>query len=257
MRTAIIYTGAMRAFDRCIETHNWHVLRHLGEVDFYVSTYKDGTEAQAEILRARFPKSRVEIEVMDSQPDCISDLRAKGVPLPERWKEGKNYTHEPYAISVHPQAVLRQLWQLEKGWELFERTAPATMTTEKNVPNYDCVVRCRPDLFFHSSKFRIEKMPLDVALTPWWGRFGGIADRFAILGLVAAEVYFHTYSIVWELMAIGCPLHPESLIYAAMTTVKLPVIDTLRVEFSTMRANGQTRAPEISASDIAHLAASR
>lgn len=254
MRTAVIYSGAMRSFAKCLPTHHWHAWRHLGEVDFFVSTYKDGTEGQAELLRTRYPQSRVEIEVVAEQPDCIAEMRAKGVSLPERWVKGQPYTHEPHAISVHPQAVLRQLWQLQKGWELMQRTTP--------MEDYELVIRCRPDLWFHTCEEVVEvrrglHWGHQIARTPWWGRFGGgVNDRFAMLGQSAAKAYFRAYDVTPELLAKGCPLHPETIIGAALANQD-SVLWNIRAEFSTMRADGTMRPPEISMSDIAHLASSR
>jgi hypothetical protein len=250
MKTAVIYTGAMRSFDRCLATHHWHFLRHLDAPDFFVSTYRDGTEGQAELLRAKYPHARIEIEIIDQQPDCVAEMRAAGVDLPTEWKPGQFYTHEPYQITAHPQAVLRQLWQLQQGWELMQRTT--------QLSDYRLIVRCRPDLYFHEMQFSgtnalIE--PDDRSHLPWWGRFGGCNDRFAILGSSAAKRYFHAYAKTPELWRAGCSLHPESLIAASLAPHR--ITDTLRAEFSTMRPDGTMRAPEISTSDIAHLAALR
>jgi hypothetical protein len=263
MKTAVIYTGAMRSFDRCLATHHWHFLRHLDSPDFFVSTYRDGTEGQAELLRSKYPHARIEIEVIDQQPDCVAEMRAAGVDLPDKWVPGQFYTHEPYQITAHPQAVLRQLWQLQKGWELMDRSLQR--------PNYGLIVRCRPDIYFHEFRFpdtihfrdgKIQGFGGDrlrpwktTASTAYWGRFGGCNDRFALLGDKAAEMYFRAYDKTPERWRAGCPIHPESLIAASLKQVS--VLDTLIAEFSTMRPDGTMRAPEISASDIAHLAASR
>lgn len=274
MKTAVLLSGHMRSFDRCLPTLHWHVFRHLGEVDFFVSTVSDADAPKAELLRAKYPQSRVEIEVVPEQPDCVADMRAKGVELPAYWQPPPSrgeqrkrdidyyYTHEPYAITVHPQAVLRQLWQLERVWNLF------TNTTDRAA--YDCVVRCRPDLWFHgftlprwfASAAPRSTLLVDgrenIALTPWWGRFGGVNDRFALLGTDAAVGYFKTYlSVSAYVMVYGCPLHPESLVKASLEAYGASIIDDLQADFSTLRGNGEMRAPEVSAQDLAHVALTR
>lgn len=244
MKTAIILTGAMRTFDRCLPTLHWHVFRHYPDADFFVSTIGDADAGKTDLLRAKYPKARVEIDIVPEQPDCVAELRAKGVHFPPKWVKGQPYTFEPYAISVEPQAVVRQLWQLERGYK---------MARDPKNGNYERFIRCRPDLWFHSYKPK----PVDsyCASVPWWGRFGGTNDRFALLGRSAAANYFTTYSAIPELVEAGCPIHPESLVLAAAKRGGCYVLQTLCAEFSTLRNNGEFRPPEISSIDLAHLSA--
>lgn len=246
MKTAIIITGHMRTFERCLPTMHWHVFRHFPSADFFVSTIEDADAIKAGLLRVRYPQAHVEIETVKEQPDCVAELRGAGVTLPTEWQPGRSYMHEPFAITSHPQAVLRQLWQLRQGWELFCNTAA--------LDDYSLIIRCRPDLWFHSFT-----QPLlggfrsgDWCWSPWWGRFGGMNDRFAVVEAGAAPAYFGTYSKIKEMMTEGCPLHPESLLANALARGNV-VNQTLFAEFSTLRANGQMRAPEISSIDLARL----
>jgi hypothetical protein len=242
MRTAVLLTGHMRSFERCLPTLHWHVLRHYGDVDLFVSTVADANAGKAALLKEKYPKSRVEIEVIDAQPE---------LPIPpgnSGWKPGLFWSHEPYAISVHPQAILRQLWQLQRGWFFLTSTG----ATKKGKLPYDVVIRCRPDLYFHSFA---PVIPLrNVAHSPWWGRFGGVNDRFAVLGLEAAKAYCTAYLQMPELMASGCPLHPESLIKAAVESHGCVNADFLQSEFSTLREDGTFRPPEAPLSDQVHAA---
>lgn len=242
MKTAILLTGHMRSFERCLPTLHWHVFRHFPAADFYVSTVKDANSHKADLLREKYPQARVEIDVVDAQPE---------LPIPQGpagWKVGQgHYGHEPYAISVHPQAILRQLWQLQRGWDF--------MVGRNDKPVYDLIIRCRPDLWFHSCAVpNIEGSIGAVALTPWWGRFGGVNDRFAFLGTNAAEAYCTTLRKLPDLMALGCPLHPESLIKASLEFGGCVINDQLRAEFSTLRDDGTFRAPEAPLADQVHAA---
>ena len=90
------------------------------------------------------------------------------------------------------------------------------------------------------------------AITPWWGRFGGINDRFAVLGFGAVKEYFTTYSKVERLIQMGAPLHPETLVAESMRDAGCIIRDDLKAEFSTVRKGGQMRPPEITSIDIAH-----
>lgn len=259
MKTAIILTGHMRTFARCLDNLHWFVFRHFPDADFFVSTIKDAQSGSAELLRAKYPKARVEIEIVDHQPELPLPLK----PYAPDWTLGRMYSHEPYAISVHPQAVLRQLWQLERGWAMANARVNEGLKEAYAFQRvYGLVVRCRPDLWFRSMDIDGGARPptstsIDWARLPWWGRFGGCNDRFAILGTKAAEAYFTTYSRIPKLIADGCPLHPESLVAASLQDAGCTIYDTMRAEFSTLRMDGIFRDPEITMVDIAHLAASR
>jgi hypothetical protein len=141
--------------------------------------------------------------------------------------------------------VLRQLWQLNEAWKLYRRSGPT---------DHELIIRTRPDLWFSGFVAEdLERMTAD-ALTPWWGRFGGINDRFAIMVPYAAEAYFTTFARLPMLADKGVPLHPETLVRVSMEAAGCQVNDRLRVEFSTVRENGEVRAPEIGPIDLAHAA---
>lgn len=247
MKTAVIITGHMRSFDRCLPNLHWHVFRHLPAPDFFVSTIADADAIKAEALRLQYPSARVEVEAVIEQPDCVAEMRAAGVRLPTEFHRGLPYMHEGAPISVHPQAVLRQLWQLQRGADYFWNTAGAAAV------EYDLVVRCRPDLWFHSEIKKINPYAhTHFCGVPWWGRFGGVNDRFAIMQRGVMPAYFDTYAASPALMANGAPLHPETLI-AANLAAGGAIVAPLFVEFSTVRTTGEMRPPEISFADLAHL----
>jgi hypothetical protein len=248
MKTAILISGAMRSFDKCLPAMAWHVFRHFPDADFYVATANDEDAWKVKLLR-------------DKYGDLVKDGLAFTQPVfelpagcPPNWTQGQFYMHEPYFISVSPQAILGQLWLLEKAWLL---------VTANN--NYECIIRIRPDIYFHSLElpwlthpkyktFYLENHE-STAYVPWWGRFGGVNDRFAIMGWDAAEAYFRTFSYVHRLIEGGCPLHPESLIKTNLEASGCRIRSTLQAMFSTLRINGEMRPPEISNVDIANFAA--
>lgn len=258
MKTAVLYTGHMRTFAQCLPTQKWQVLRHYApDLTFYVSTIKDEDAESWRLLEKHFPGCPVYVEVVPEQPHIPMPA---GAPDESRWVSGACFTHEPFAISVPPQAVLRQLWQLNETWKLYRRSGDFGHTT---------FLRMRPDTWMQGfvPKHALPRlipppdawysMPSDhagenVAETPWWGRFGGINDRMAVLGEKAAEAYFTTFARLPELIAAGCPLHPESLVCASLTAAGCPPSHKLKAEFSTLRKNGECRSPEISPIDFVH-----
>lgn len=228
MSTHIIISGHMRTWKTCAHTFKWHVARHLPQpFHFYISTIEDEDFESWKETKRLFPDSKVICDSVKRQPD---------IPEP-----AEPVRFEPYARSVHLQQVLRQLWQLNAAYEFYSAQGDAEPL---------CLVRLRPDLFFHS--FSFPYLPAaNEALTPWWGRFGGINDRFAILGPLAAKQYFWTYAKLDALQKMGAPLHPESLIKGSLQFGGCNVRENLFAEFSTLRKDGQMRPPEISAIDMA------
>ena len=235
MKTAILISGHMRSFDRCLPNLAWMVFRHFPDADFFVSTVQDEDAHKAELLRAKYPTAQVEIEAVKEQPQI-----ALPAGCPVEWVPGKPYTHEPYAISVPPQHVVAQLWQLNECWNLFER---------ERKHDYECVVRCRPDLWFHAFDAPPKTFARD-AFVPAWGRFGGTNDRFAILGEHAAMHYFRTFTKIDMLWSEGCPIHPESLVAASLGDGRSTVMTMRRCDFSTLRKNGEMRPPEVISADM-------
>ena len=240
MKAAILISGHARSFKRCLPNLHWFVFRHFPGADFFVSTVKDDDSPDFDLFRAKYPASRVVIDAVAEQPQ---------IPLPAgcpaEWLAGKPYTHEPYAISVPPQAVLAQLWQLNECWKLFQGT---------RTDDYDVVIRCRPDLWFHAAQPAPHVFSRD-AYVPNWGQFGGCNDRFAILGWAAASHYFQTFEKIDRLWANGCPIHPESLVAASLEDGASSVQPLAKCEFSTLRKTGEMRAPEIIIADLLHAAA--
>jgi hypothetical protein len=214
----------MRTFAQCVHAFRWQVLRHYNVTAFYVSTVQDEDTASVGKLQELFPGVPVHLDIVSEQPL---------LPEPE-----EPVRFEPFARSVPLQAVLRQLWQLERGWALRKEKGGESAI----------IIRARPDAFFHG--YKPEPMHRWLARTPYWGRFGGVNDRFAVLGEDAAAHYFETFKKIPALQAAGCPLHPESLVRASLEDGGCDVSDLLRAEFSTLRKDGEVRSPEISPTDF-------
>lgn len=221
MKTAILITGQARTFDQVFEGLCYFVFRKLEDPHFFVSVSNDADAGKVERLKRKYP-DRVTFEYVD-QPM---------VPEPPM----QSTLHAPYAITptktpnVGPlQGICRQLWHLSRGYRFAMLTGAGKATT---------FVRCRPDLHFHRFDFK-GTIQTNQALTPWWGNFGGVNDRFAILGANAAKAYFSTWDKVPELLAMGCPFHPESLVAASMESENIDIQRKLIAEFAFKRPNNQ------------------
>jgi len=217
----------MRSFAKTWRNHQWFLWRHLTDVQFFCATHDD---PQFESVK-NFPEGTIISKL--TQPEMVAPAGC-----PKEWTQGQHYMHEPYAISVSPQAVLGQIWNLRAAWDL----------VQKSGREYGLVIRVRPDLWFH--ELTLPEFPVgpSTAWTPWWGRFGGINDRFAVMGWLAAERYFTTWDRVPDLVKDGAPLHPETLMKLSLgACFQKPNLDAV---FSTVRVTGDFRMPEILPTDI-------
>lgn len=223
MKTAVIISGQLRTFARCLPSLKWNVFRKLNDPGFIVSCADDAQAADAELLKQAFPKAEVHIEKVT--PPALTEP-----PLAFA-------DYAPYAITptktpgIGPlQGILRQHWHLSRAWKFAQ---------EIGLHDVDVIIRCRADLHFH--KFEMPEMDdTDVltAFTPWWGNYGGVNDRFAVLGPIAAASYFETFDHLPQLLEEGCPFHPESLVAASLERGCVEIKRTLAAEFAFRRLDG-------------------
>jgi hypothetical protein len=241
MSTAILYSGQLRTFAQCYPTQRWHVLRHVIDPHFFftIQAQPDALQILAPLI-ADYGASRVHLQQL-TDPDLTADLTPQ---------LSAAYHQAPYANAAPAHQLLLQHWYQAQVWENFCGHSETLSLT------IDTIIRLRPDLWFHSFESeRATTVWADEVLTPWWGRFGGLNDRFAIMGPAAARAYFDIYAKIPELLgSYQCPFHPETLLAARLEIAQVHVTQTLRAEFSTLRANGQARPPEISSIDLAHAA---
>ena len=241
MSTAILYSGQLRTFAQCYPTQRWHVLRHVIDPHFFftIQAQPDALQILAPLI-ADYGASRVHLQQL-TDPDLTADLTPQ---------LSAAYHQAPYANAAPAHQLLLQHWYQAQVWENFCGHSETLSLT------IDTIIRLRPDLWFHSyDPARANGVWEDEVLAPWWGRFGGLNDRFAIMGPAAARAYFDVYAKIPELVgSYQAPFHPESLLAARLEIAQVHVTQTLRAEFSTLRANGQARPPEISSIDLAHAA---
>lgn len=241
MKTAVIISGQMRTFAQCYPNQKYTVFRKLEDPHFFVSCEDNEQADSAELLKKDYKHVHIE-----------------RVKPPELQCPDMAYTlHAPYAITptkipgVPPLlGIMRQLWHLSRAWKF---AAEVTDGWKEFDQSDDAIMRLRPDLHFH----RFDTVMLDSvyqALTPWWGTYGGVNDRCALLGFKAAAAYFETYDKLPTLLEQGCSFHPESLVAAALDHGGCDVSQTLDAEFGFKRMNGEFEPMQVSAGEIARHA---
>lgn len=227
MKTAVLISGHTRTFgiDAVYRSQKWHVFNQLPDPHFFCSVVNDAQASALDRLIAEYGASHVFIEKIPAQPDCEAELGVDKATL------AAFTAFAPYALAPHasPQTILRALWHQQQTWKWHL----ANLQPELGAPKFDLYVRHRPDLFFHRLQVP-EIAPADVCV-PYWGSYGGINDRFAIMGHDAARHYFTAYSRVSEMLMDGCPMHPETLSGAVLDSSPVRVRPTLIAEFTGIR----------------------
>lgn len=258
MSTAILISGQMRTFAKCYPSIRWQVLGHFPDPHFFI-TVQDTPDCQsiADLVRD-YGADRVHADVRQDP-----DLAALD-PLRFGLATGPAYDQAPYANAAPAAQLLMQHWYQNEVWKFFQSFECGNQETNPKgsgsgslsfASTFETIIRLRTDLFFQSFHAEdCESVFSTDCFTPWWGEFGGINDRFAIMGPAAAAAYFTVYEQLPELIHSGCPFHPESLVAAALERANIRIHRTLRTEFTTLRVNGQHRPPEIAPWDIAHAA---
>lgn len=229
MNTAVIIAGHARTFKWVFASQHWQVFRKLPAPVFFASIVDDPQAGDIETeLRKRYPADRVFVERIPSQPDCARAMR-ETLHCTESELDAMTH-HAPYALAPHanPQTVLRALWHQSRAYQFAHETIEA-----KEIANVGVFVRHRPDLFFH--RFEMPELAPSDCCVPYWGGYGGINDRFAVMGYEAARHYFNTFNRVADLLRRGAPMHPESLSGAALEDVPVRVRPTLIAEFTGVR----------------------
>lgn len=236
MKTAVLISGQLRTFKKCYPTQKWQIFRHYEpDIHFFLSVAEDVQSADWGRLSDDYPTSNISVEKYDDPTDLPD------IPI----EKGR---HAPYANAAGHYKLMLQHWGNKKVWDFF--------CSKAEPDSFGCIIRIRPDLWIHRFQNPIYPGHAVDIFSPWWGKFGGINDRLAVMGPRGANVYFNTYDAIPKLLEKGCPFHPETLVYENLRSEGMIISNNLMTEFSTMRMDGTQRWAEIVMSDIAELIAS-
>ncbi len=225
LKTAVLISGQLRTFKKCYPTQKWHIFRHY-EPDIHFFASIRGDDQAKDIVSLHEDYENVKAELYDDPTDLPEIAPDKG-------------TFAPYANATTHDKLMLQHWGNKKVWDFFASSA----ATE----SFDVIIRIRPDLWIHRFQPpRIDTyhvpMPFrNTVCAPWWGKFGGINDRLAVMGREAAETYFNLYSGIDGLLKHGCPFHPETMLSGWLQMCGVTVDNTLMATFSTDRMDGSRR----------------
>jgi len=241
MKTAILISGQCRTLDLCLPNLRAQIFRHFPQADLWISVASGPDAAQANLLAGLGMNVRL-LEAVEQPVLDERDYRQRSMG-------------GPYSIGTGPsdqtivQRILRQAWHLHRVY------ARAVASGE----NYDTYIRLRTDQWFIFGAAGFPIITPETAAIPWWGAFGGVNDRFAMLGSAAAEAYCW-WPQLDPLLAVGCRFHPETLTKFALERARCRIVFT-PVLAGTLKRNelGQVtvREAEICQEDITPLPALR
>ena len=213
MKTAIIMTGQARSFATTFRTQNWNFYRNLPDPHFFVSINDDADADAMKVIGEKYPLK------MEKVQDKI---------LPEPKDGAQLASFAGYGFGGTIQRVLQQHYALKRGWEYFRE--------QPDHDTFDLIVRLRPDLWVQDFvPPDYSKIGLFDCHTPWYSSFGGVNDRFAIMGYMAAKAYMTVYDKHQALWDAGCPLHHETMVRAAMEMDGVRVKQDLLAEYRICR----------------------
>jgi hypothetical protein len=168
MSTAVIISGQMRTFAQCYPTQRWQIFRHYEpDIHFFVSCVDDAQAGSAELLREHYQNVHIE-RYTDPVLSVIPD--SAGI-------------HAPYKNAASHQKLLLQHWANKRAWDFF-------LDSGKNRSReYSTIISSAFVPTNTSTDSRSHQDPsVFQCYCPWWGKFGGVNDRFAIMGFEAGSI---------------------------------------------------------------------
>lgn len=205
MKTAILISGQCRTLDLCLPNIKAQVLDYFPGADLWISVAAGPDSGQAQLLRSVGMKIQL-LEALEPPELDQRDYAARSLGGPYLLGTGLG---DSTAVS----RTLLQAWRLHR---VFEKA-------RSSGENYDTFVRLRPDQWFIVGAAGLPRIDPSTAAVPWWGGYGGINDRFAVLGRAAAEAYCW-WPRLDELLAEGCRFHPETLTKYALTRAQCRIV---------------------------------
>lgn len=244
MSTAILISGQLRTFAQCYPTQRWQVYRHYPDCHFFIVVENNDQVNSIQALRRDYGADRVHAQF-------ITDPTG----LPQIAEEYGR--HAPYQNAAPHDRLMKQHWFQREVWNYFQEA--------KGDKFFQTVIRMRADNWMQS--FQPPQVSYGEVNVPWWGRFGGVNDRMAIMTDTSAMIYFTLYNHIEQLLKDGCPFHPESLLLAHLEKNNIKVKHTLNAMFGTLRLPRphpqnpnqliqEMRFPEIQQHEIAEYAKS-
>lgn len=232
MKTCVLYSGSARTISETWANQLFWLFRVLPKPVTVVASVVDDPQApDMDMLFQQLPKD------VDWHFEKVVQPTIPEPPIPCKWHSG----YPP----ARPQGILKQLWHLNRVWEFAGETVGH---------DFDLFVRIRPDIAF--LRFKMPEVEggwlvqedgvryASPGVNPnmfwgcYWSKWGGVNDRFALMGRKAAEAFFTAFNEREAMFKEWCPLQPETMLGYALERKGITVDDTMTAEFIIPRLPG-------------------
>lgn len=216
MKTAVCMSGQCRSLNQIHPNIRQNLLDQIDDYDLFMYVPKDDHSLDANLLSPTVLKI-----VEDRHID--EGLLVNGLNC--RFKTGV----QAYLQQLH---ALKSCNQLKLAYQ------------KENDIHYDCVIRCRPDIFFMSPVPKLENLDLNSIYLPDFHHFDGCNDRFAVGNSKNMTIYFNKIDCIHEYVHDyyvneKIPLSAEMFTIIHLRTHNIPT-DILPIRFNRVRAHGMT-----------------
>jgi hypothetical protein len=215
-KVAVLVCGQMRTLD---QTYN-QVKSIYPNADFYVHAVLDEDAEKAFLLK---PK------VFFSEPQH---------EMPERLEYSWHMSRGCHGV----QRVLKQLWGLEKVWNIYEKYGD----------KHDVIVRWRPDTLFSippENPEIITQQNLNHVFIPKFSNYHGLNDRFAFGNYENMKTYFTRFQRLDEFIDRKGMFHPETFLCWSMMDKKI-IIQRTNAVFWSLRKDGSRIEPNYNVKEL-------
>lgn len=208
-KIAVLVCGQMRTLDQTYQ----QIKEIYKDADFYIHAVLDEDTKKGHLLKPKIFFSEPQFE------------------MPEKVEYSWNLARGCHGV----QRVLKQLWGLEKVWELYENSGD----------KHDIIIRWRPDTLFIENPEQSEEIEEELdnkIFIPKFFNYWGLNDRFAFGNYEVMKIYFNRFKKLDEFISIKGMFHPETFLAWSIISQKIDIRRTKAV-FHTLRKDGSKIEP--------------
>jgi len=215
-KIAILVCGQMRTLDKTYS----QIKQIYPNADFYIHAVLDQDSEKGFLLKPKIFVSEPQFEML----------------------ERVEYSWQMRRGCHGVQRVLKQLWGLEKVWNVYEKTGD----------KHDIIIRWRPDTLFienPENESNLTEEDLKSIYFPKFSNYWGLNDRFAFGNYENMKKYFTRFTNLDEYIDKNGIFHPETYLCYSMISNNINIKRTKAV-FETLRSDGTKVEPHYCKSEL-------
>ena len=228
MKVALCLSGHLRKFEQTFYSLNTHLLRKYNP-DIFIHTwdklgfscpYKtDSVLSSTNIKLSKINQLYNPKKIIIESSDFVEHLKSEGD------KYAPHLKGQPKHVG-HMASMFYKIYACNELRKLFE--------LENNL-NYDCIIRCRPDLVFNDSVVLPDKIEENTIWIPKFiSHHNWYTDQFAIGSSDVMDLYSSVYFDIPEYFQAKMDFYPEKFMFWALHKKNINVKFT-NVNFQILR----------------------